>query len=186
VVQERPGSPQNRRKIVTLQDETAIICRSGHILTPPALDNLIQGSRLAELLAEQGEIGMDGAEIFRGERAIEAPVVVAIPGSVLPLGSQNDWADQKPRGEPGRPLISESLLKEGVRLDHQQPRAKGKGFLQKPRVLNTNPYGPAALAKHPAKGCSTGGKVAFVHRCGCITWEILSGWQVVGKKAGGC
>jgi hypothetical protein len=171
---------------VTLQDETAVICRGGHILTPPALDNLIQGSRLAELLAEQGEIGMEGAELFKGERAIEAPVVVAIPGSVLPLGSQNGWADQKPWGEAGRPIISESLRKEGIRLDHQQPRAMGKGFLQEPRVLETNPYGPAALAKHPAKGCSTGGKVAFAHRCGCVSGEILSGGQTDGRKAGGC
>jgi hypothetical protein len=146
------------------------------------LDNLIQGSRLAELLAEQGEIGMECAELFRGERAIEAPVVVAVPGSVLPLGSQNDWADQKPWGEAGRPLISESLRKDGVRLDHQQPRAKGKGFLQEPRVLKTNPYGPAALAKHPAKGCSTGGRVAFAHRCGCISGKFYLGGRRLAER----
>jgi hypothetical protein len=115
---------------VTLQDETAVFGRRGRILTPPAIDDLIQGCRSAELLAKQREIWMKGAEVFRGESPVETPVVVAIPGSVLLLGSQNRWADQKPRGEAGRPLISETLRKEGVRLDHQQPRAKRKGFLQ--------------------------------------------------------
>ena len=159
---------------MTLQDETAVFGRRGRILTPPAIDDLIQGCRSAELLAKQREIWMKGAEVFRGESPVETPVVVAIPGSVLLLGSQNRWADQKPRGEAGRPLISETLRKEGVRLDHQQPRAKRNGFLQEPRMLETNPYGPAALAKHPVKGCSTGGKVAFAHRCCCINGHVSS------------